>query len=446
MPIDPRIALSIRSPDIPSSLDAYAKFAQIQGMQQEQQMNALRMQAAQREAEQQNRLAELDPSSPEYGQKLYRISPSIGAEYEKKQSEIRASQARETQAKTSTAQTRQQMLSQARRDISNNPSDAQIMAHAEDIQNSELFTPEEKAKTLKIQQTLLGLPIEQRKSWLSQQGASAGELTPKQSSKTELARLLEEQKNYAPGSPEFNAYQTAIQKQSTHAPAVKVNVGGTVLEKEEQKEKGKFNVQSYKDISDLAKVAVKTLPAFETQEKILDQGFKTGFGTDAQKVAASMLSALGVADATTYAANAELFSAAANQAVLQKQLEQKGPQTESDARRIEAASSRLSNTPEGNKFIISIAKAQLRRDIEQRNFYDKWWRENKTYEGAEDAWYSGEGSKSLFDRAELKKYAEGKSEQPKQGLSSEDKKALDWANSNPNDPRASQIKQRLGIK
>ena len=28
----------------------------------------------------------------------------------------------------------------------------------------------------------------------------------------------------------------------------------------------------------------------------------------------------------------------------------------------------------------------------------------------------------------------------------EDRQALDWANANPNDPRAAQIKQRLGVR
>jgi hypothetical protein len=31
------------------------------------------------------------------------------------------------------------------------------------------------------------------------------------------------------------------------------------------------------------------------------------------------------------------------------------------------------------------------------------------------------------------------------GMSADDKQALDWANANPNDPRAAQIKQRLGM-
>jgi hypothetical protein len=34
----------------------------------------------------------------------------------------------------------------------------------------------------------------------------------------------------------------------------------------------------------------------------------------------------------------------------------------------------------------------------------------------------------------------------KSGMSAEDKQALQWANSNPNDPRSAQIKQRLGVK
>ena len=32
-------------------------------------------------------------------------------------------------------------------------------------------------------------------------------------------------------------------------------------------------------------------------------------------------------------------------------------------------------------------------------------KDNKTYDGAEDAWDAGEGSKSLFDSTELKEYA-----------------------------------------
>ena len=168
--------------------------------------------------------------------------------------------------------------------------------------------------------------------------------------------------------------------------------------------RGKMLSDQYKALSESAKIAVKTLPAIETNLAILDSGFRTGFGTEAIKAGASVLSALGVQDAEKYAARGETFLANVNQIVLQRQLEQKGPQTEADARRITATGAQLGNTPQGNRFILNVAKAQLNRDLEQRKFYNDWWRKNKTYEGAEDAWYASEGNKSLFERPELSQY------------------------------------------
>jgi len=86
-------------------------------------------------------------------------------------------------------------------------------------------------------------------------------------------------------------------------------------------------------------------------------------------------------------------------------LEQKGPQTEYDAQRITSIGAQLGNTKEANRFVLNVAKAQLQRDIEQRAFYTKWRDKNKTLEGAEDAWFAGPGSKSLFESPALKKYA-----------------------------------------
>jgi hypothetical protein len=178
------------------------------------------------------------------------------------------------------------------------------------------------------------------------------------------------------------------------------------LESQEAKEKGSLNVATYKGISDAARLAAKSLPALETQTNILNSAdFSTGFGTNAKKAAASVLAALGVPEAETFATNAQTFLAATQQAVLQRQLEQKGPQTESDAQRITQTGAQLGNTPAANKFIIDVAKAQFKRDMDQRNFFDKWYTANKTYEGAEATWYGGEGGKSLFDRPELKAYA-----------------------------------------
>ena len=198
----------------------------------------------------------------------------------------------------------------------------------------------------------------------------------------------------------FYQYQEKLRK----AGASKINL--PELEKKEQQEKGTLNVKQFDEISKTAKSASRILPSLETQERILNAGFQTGFGTAAKKAAASLLSALDVPEAENFASNAETFIAAMNQAVLQRQLEQKGTQTQADADRITATGAQLGNTVRGNKFIIAVAKAQLKRDIAQSRFWENHWRKNKTYEGAEEAWQSGLGGKSLFDAPELREFVQ----------------------------------------
>jgi hypothetical protein len=177
-----------------------------------------------------------------------------------------------------------------------------------------------------------------------------------------------------------------------------------VSERAEQGARGKMLVDQYGDISKAATLATKTLPSIEANLSALNKGFDTGFGKETVAAGASVLAALGVKDAEKFATDSQKFQSNAITGILQKQLEQKGPQTESDARRIEQIGAQLGKTKNANEFILATAKEQLKRDVEQRNFYDRWYRTNKTYDGAEDAWFNGEGGKSLFDRPGLKKY------------------------------------------
>jgi hypothetical protein len=193
-----------------------------------------------------------------------------------------------------------------------------------------------------------------------------------------------------------------------------------VQERAELAARGQMLVDAFKDINNSAKVAARTLPALEANLATLDKGFKTGFGTEAQTAAASVLAALGVEKAKDFATNSQTFLANASQAVLQRQLEQKGPQTEADAQRITQTGAQLGNTPEANRFLLDVAREQLKRDVEQRDFYSRWFTKNKTYDGAEDAWFTGEGSKSLFERPALKKYTS-----PSQTPSAPGKPSLD---------------------
>jgi hypothetical protein len=188
------------------------------------------------------------------------------------------------------------------------------------------------------------------------------------------------------------------------AGATNVRVGGPILENAEQKGMGEFNIKNFSDASAAAALAQKTLPSLDVQSQILNKGFTTGFGTEVQKAGASVLAALGVPEANRIATDAQTFLAATQQAVLQKQLEQKGPQTEADARRITDTGAQLGNTVDANRFIIDVAKEQLKRDIKRKEFLESWWATNKTLRGADDAWYSGAGGQSLFDSPGLKKY------------------------------------------
>lgn len=182
-----------------------------------------------------------------------------------------------------------------------------------------------------------------------------------------------------------------------------------VQEKAEAGEFGKLIVKQYDDISEQASVASRTLPSIEANLATLNEGLDTGFGTDAKAAGARVLGALGVQNAEKFATNTQTFQSNAISALMQKQLEQKGPQTESDALRLEQLGAQLGKTKDANRMILDVAKEQLRRDIDQRNFYAEWKKGpgRGSFNGAEDAWFAGEGGRSLFDRPALKKYAPG---------------------------------------
>lgn len=202
-------------------------------------------------------------------------------------------------------------------------------------------------------------------------------------------------------TPEEEAQQVRL-RIAGRTPGTSVTMVG---EKAETGEFGKLLVSQFSDLSKAANLANKTLPSIESNLSALNKGFDTGFGTETVAAGAKVLAALGVQNAEKFATNTQTFQSNAINAVLQKQLEQKGPQTESDARRIEQVGAELGKTKAANEFILAMAREQLKRDIDQRNFYANWQEKTGSFKGAENAWFAGEGGKSLFDRPGLKKYA-----------------------------------------
>jgi hypothetical protein len=233
----------------------------------------------------------------------------------------------------------------------------------------------------------------------------------KAESKTTIQKLQEYAATLPVGSPLLAQVQAAISAEG-QSRGTKVEVKLPESQKAEQSERGKSLTKDFfENVAPTARNAQKNLPSITSNLNILNKGFETGFGTETAASAAKVLSALGVQGAERFASDSQIFLANANQAVLSKQLEQKGTQTKTDAERIEQTGARLGNTKEANKFILTVAREQLQRDIEQRDFYSKWYRTNTTYDGAEDAWFDGEGGKSLFDRPALKQYGVSASKQ-----------------------------------
>ena len=396
---------------------AQAARLQEQQLQQTMQQNALakaKMAEYERGVAEQNALRNrmtqpgFDINNPQHQQDILNIAPVSGqailqhaATMAKTGAETARFGAQTEEARVKAVQAKRAFRDQGLRDMANNPSDANIIANHEDAVLQKMMTPEESAKQI---DTLLKLPLDQRKAIFERAGAPAA--APQQPRVPNLAAdlLIPD-----PNNPGMLIPNTALIGVRKDLAAAGRPAGTTVvmppLEKTEQQEKGKLNVKVYGDIAGTADRARKILPALETSEAILNNGFKTGFGTDVQTQAARVLSSLGVPEADKYATNSQLFLAQGRQALLQRQLEQKGAQSEGDAQRINQTFIQLGNTPEANKFLVATAKAQAKQDIERQKFYSDWWAKSKTYEGAEEAWLAGTGGKSLFDRPDMKSFA-----------------------------------------
>jgi hypothetical protein len=409
--VNPNIAMSFRQPEFAprNALAEYAQIQQIQGGRQAQELNALKMEEARAAMQERNALRQLNPAAEDYENQLFRVSPQLGIQYRKEQATTAAQRAAQQKSEFELRAAQRKFGEDLKRGLSANPSDENIIAFGQDAVLQGLYTPDQVNATVS---QLLALPTSERVRILSQAGATAGELKPSvqqvnQGGQTQVLRV-----------PAFSGAPTAVgtfadvplpaaveaQKIRLRPPAPVTNITN-VQEKAEAGAFGKLLVDQYNDISKAASLAIRTLPAIEANLGALNAGLDTGFGTDAKKAGARVLGALGVQDAEKFATSAEVFQSNAINAVLQKQLEQKGPQTESDARRIEQVGAELAKTKGANEFILSLAKEQLKRDVDQRNFYDKWRKRTGSFDGAEDAWATGEGGKSLFDRPGLKKFA-----------------------------------------
>ena len=185
MPLDPSIILGVKPVQIDtaqfSPMNALTNVMKFKQADQESRMNALKMDEYERtRAEEEgtrNYLAKTDLSTPE-GRMGLRKFGKTGLAYEKSLSEAEEAGLKQKKIKFEIQETRGKFVAQAKRDISQNPSDANITAYKEDLLANDLFTDAEKAQMAAAADRILAMPLDQRSPFLASQGGGVSDLKP----------------------------------------------------------------------------------------------------------------------------------------------------------------------------------------------------------------------------------------------------------------------------
>ena len=181
--VNPNIAMSYRGVEVPQQnmLADYAAIQQIQGGQQAQQLNALKMQEYERARTEEeglrNYLAKADLANPETRAGLARYGKT-GLAYGKALTEQDTAALTQREAAFKVQDAKGKFIAQAKRDTSNNPSDANLTAFKEDLLANPLFTEPEKTLLGANIDRILAMPVGERRAFMASQGASASELKP----------------------------------------------------------------------------------------------------------------------------------------------------------------------------------------------------------------------------------------------------------------------------
>ena len=200
MALDPNIALGVKPLELQNPLTQYAQMAQIQGAQNQNSLAQYQLSAAKRADELTNATNELYAKhfNPTTGKvNMNALGADLAAKgfgsqipvMQAKQQELEGKAATTSKTKADAAEARRKLMSQAERDISSRPSDANIVAYLEDIQSSDLFNPQEKTAVEMKMKELLAMPVAKRAEVLSQSGSSASDLTSRGQLKVSQGQL-----------------------------------------------------------------------------------------------------------------------------------------------------------------------------------------------------------------------------------------------------------------
>jgi hypothetical protein len=505
--VDTNIAMGFRPIQIESPVNQMAAISQLQSAQQQQQMNALKMQEAQRSAEQRNALARirasgLDMESPEYLTRVSREVPDLAdVETERQLKRLQLREAQET-ANLKQSQLTREQLKAAKKELLALPNlDAALKDIYDGVQSGLLTAeqgealraglPTDEAEFPKWQQKqLLGyLTVEQQLSRTEPKIEKVDiggaikfldvnpnsptynqEVGPKSITKTAApvapsrvvqlqAELASAQNTFGVNSPQAKQIQDEIEQETGGLERKRIEidryrsrkgeggaggVGGatppTKLEKGERWNVAEQRIETVpgsklhvaqsdkhnKDREALKGVETKTQSAINKIDELLSpkyiDGFRANFSGDipysgavTQYFAPDARRRIDSLKSDMKAAGLELIRVGGSI----------GAMTQQEWPIVEQMIAAL--TPDMSAQEAETQVKKIRAYME------------KIKGNAKDAYQTEWGDTQYFKPTEKPGGGGG-------GLSAMDKQALDWANSNPKDPRAAQIKQRLGVK
>jgi hypothetical protein len=185
MAIDPSIALGFRGIEAPNPLTAYGQVAQIQNAQNQNALAQYQLGAAKRAEEQQNALnaqyaQHFDPTTGQVN--IKGLLGGLAASGQGAQIPVQMAKHQELMGKEATLQKTQADIVTAQKkhldsvaiNLSFNPSNENIIAHNQDIQQGN-FAPEIKTWASKQEKILLAMKPDERKAYLEKSGATAGD-------------------------------------------------------------------------------------------------------------------------------------------------------------------------------------------------------------------------------------------------------------------------------
>ena len=445
--VNPNIAMSYRGVEIPQQnvLADYAAIQQIQGGRQAQELNALKMQEAQAAMQERNALRQLNPAAEDYESQLFKVSPQLGIQYRKEAATSAAQKAAQATSEFELKVKQRKFGDDLKRSLSANPSDENIVAFGQDAVLQGLYTPDQVKTTVS---QLLSIPVADRARILSQAGASASELKPTVSvGPTGIVQTpaYGGAATVVPGTGA--AFQmTPAQIEQGRRDQQRLGLEGQRVGLERERV-GIARTEAERKMQGLEALPPKEI---QKREAALPQATSAVKGFEAKS--ASFVKDLtelrnhpGLSEITGFAAGrlpGITADGRAAQALYDKVVAKGGFQALQDMRDASKTGGALGNVSnqEGKQLTAAFAAIDRKQDV-------------KDVQSAIDTAIGDiEGAKVRMKEAYDMTYAykagapATATNTPPPKLSPQDKEALTWANTNPNDPRAAQIKQRLGAQ